>query len=243
MPGPIDTAHLRAIKALVRLQGREYLTHEGLLRVAHDHGLESIQTELIHWDAEARSAVVRAVASGERGTYSGLGDASPANVARHLQGATLRMAETRAVNRALRLYTGLGTTTTEELPGDHAAAPGRRVELPAALTDHPPPVDSCGVCGRMISAEQARSTEQRHGVALCVPHLEVWDRPIDPSWDHDRLAFGDAIAELGLDYRPLETRCVASPQWGCRPSQMSPEQRARLLGVLRQHRERQGTAK
>ncbi len=233
----IDLTYLRKIKALVRLQGREYLTHEGLLRVAHEHGLESIQTDLVHWDAEARAAVVRAVASGDRGTYSGFGDASPGNVARHLQTATLRMAETRAVNRALRLYTGLGMTTTEELPGERQATE-ERPELPPALTDRPLPAQSCEVCGRVVGAEQARATDGRHGVMLCEVHQQVWDQPQNPSWSRDHTAFGEQLEALDIQYRALELRCVASPQWGRRPSQMTPEERGRLLAVLQRHHDR-----
>jgi len=115
----IDIDYLRRIGAIVKLQGRDYLSHPGLLRVAHEHGLKGIECDLISWDAEGRAAVMRARAEGERGTYTAYGDASPKNVGKMIANATLRMAETRAVNRALRLYTGLGMTTTEELPGDH----------------------------------------------------------------------------------------------------------------------------
>ena len=112
----IDLEYLRAIKAIVYLQGREYLTHAGLLRVAHEHGIASITTDLVSWDAAQQAAVVKATATGERGTYTGYGDCDTKNT--KLRGACLRMAETRAINRALRLYTGLGMTTTEEMPGD-----------------------------------------------------------------------------------------------------------------------------
>ena len=115
----IDLDYLRRIGALVRLQGREYLSHPGLLRVAHEHGLKSITNQLVSFDGE--SAVMRCTVEGERGQYAAYGDANPRNVGRQVASACLRMAETRAVNRALRLYTGLGMTTTEELPGDGAA--------------------------------------------------------------------------------------------------------------------------
>lgn len=120
---PIDLAKLRSEKKIIQLQGREYVTHQGLLFIAHEHGIESIRSDLISWCAETRAAVVKATASGERGTFDGLGDACPDNVGRNIAGATLRMAETRAVNRALRLYTGLGMTSAEELPGREPEAP------------------------------------------------------------------------------------------------------------------------
>lgn len=131
----IDREHLRRIGVIIKLQGREYLTHDGLVRTAHDLGIESITTEIVSWDPEARAAVVRAVASGGRGTYSGIADASPENVGRAIASACLRMAETRAISRALRLYTGLGMTCTSELPGN---APQPAPEAPQRAADPEP---------------------------------------------------------------------------------------------------------
>ena len=245
----IDLTYLRNIKALVWLQGREYLTHSGLLRVAHEHGLERIQTELIHWDAEARAAVVKTTVVGERGTYTGYGDASPDNVARHLRTATLRMAETRAVNRALRLYTGLGMTTTEELPGEREPAMPRLNRQAASLKAFRTPtvVDTqtsgCAVCGKLVDNGQAAASQRAHGVVMCAAHQQVWERPGDDSFDEAaRAAFCERLEALGIEYKALELRCMASPQWQRRPAQLSPEERERLLGLLRQHHERKQLA-
>jgi hypothetical protein len=116
---------LRARGHLVDLHGKEYITHAGLLEMAHEQGIKSIITELISWDPERRAAVVMATATGERGTFTGLGDASPENVGRNIANATLRMAETRASNRAMRSYLGVGMTTAEEMPGDSPSSPSR----------------------------------------------------------------------------------------------------------------------
>ena len=102
--------------SVVELQGKQYPTHPGLLALAHAHGLESITTELLQYnDGEA---IMKATATGTRGIYEAHGDASPANVSRNIANAVIRMAETRAVNRSLRSYLGLGATTAEELPPD-----------------------------------------------------------------------------------------------------------------------------
>lgn len=106
---------------VAQVQGKDYLTHEGLLRLAHKHGLQSINTEIVSWERAERAAVVIAVVDGQRGNYTGIGDADPSNVGKGIANACLRMAETRAVNRALRLYLGLGMTTREELPGTKPA--------------------------------------------------------------------------------------------------------------------------
>jgi hypothetical protein len=99
---------------VVELQGKQYPTHAGLLALGHAHGLTSMLTDVLSYaDGEA---VVKCTIEGSRGTYTGHGDASPANVSRNIASAVLRMAETRAQNRALRAYLGLGTTTLEEMP-------------------------------------------------------------------------------------------------------------------------------
>jgi len=234
----INLAYLRSIKAIVWLQGREYLTHNGLLRVAHEHGLKSITSDLVHWDAEGRQAVVKATVFGERGTFTGYGDASPGNVARHLKEATLRMAETRAVNRALRLYTGLGMTTAEELPGDQDDAPPppapRAQPIPPRPADlMPNPVTLCAACSRH---QDPLVMLDDHG--FCNEHAEQWRVPEDPSWDAAHVEWPALLEPLGIDPEALDLRCTASPHWKARPAQMTVEERGRLLEVLKQHNDR-----
>ncbi|MFY9528669.1 MAG: hypothetical protein WBC04_01350 [Candidatus Acidiferrales bacterium] len=53
-------------------------------------------------------------ATGSRG-FVGYGDADPSNVSPLVHGAELRVAETRAVNRALRKAYGIGLCSVEEL--------------------------------------------------------------------------------------------------------------------------------
>ena len=102
--------------SVVELQGKQYPTHPGLLALAHAHGVETITTDLLQYnDGEA---IKKAKVAGTRGTFEARGDASPSNVSRNIANAVIRMAETRAVNRCLRLYLGIGATTAEELPPD-----------------------------------------------------------------------------------------------------------------------------
>lgn len=157
----IDLDYMRKIGALINWRGKEYLCHSGLLRAAHEHGLQSIQTELISGNPD-EGYIVRAVASGERGIYSGYGDASRANVGKGIQTALLRMAETRGINRALRLYTGLGMTTTEELPGEAAPEPVTPARVVEALAQILPDVDRDMVRGYAIDRlnVETRSTAQ-----------------------------------------------------------------------------------
>ena len=102
----------------IQLQGKEYVTHEELVQWATEEGIESITTTIIHVDIERRECIVQATATGKRGSFQGLGDALAnvkGNVGGMVSSAFIRMAETRAVNRALRLYTGRGATSADEL--------------------------------------------------------------------------------------------------------------------------------
>jgi hypothetical protein len=101
------------------LDGRWYVTHSGLLRVAQRRHCSGISTDLLedvsdsslsHWIFKA--TVYKTHRS--RG-FVGYGDADPSNVSARVQGAELRVAETRAVNRALRKAYGIGLCSVEEL--------------------------------------------------------------------------------------------------------------------------------
>ena len=110
------SATLRDRGHICKLQGRDFVLYSGLLELAHEHGLEQITTTITHIDPDKGWCVVKATATGSRGTFDGHGDASPANVSRNLASAYIRMSETRAKARCLRDYLGIGMTAREELP-------------------------------------------------------------------------------------------------------------------------------
>src|SRR6185312_1879561 len=60
--------------------------------------------------------------------FVGFGDANPTNVSSVVRGAELRVAETRAVNRALRKAYGVGLCSVEEL-GSSSVRPDRSDEI------------------------------------------------------------------------------------------------------------------
>ena len=101
------------------LGGRWYVTHSGLLRIAlrrHCLGIStSIQSRLC--EPAANRWVFKAVVhkSAMARGFVGYGDADPSNVSSFVHGAELRIAETRAVNRALRKAYGIGLCSVEEL--------------------------------------------------------------------------------------------------------------------------------
>jgi hypothetical protein len=64
----------------------------------------------------------------------GYGDADPSNVSSIVHGAELRVAETRAVNRALRKAYGIGLCSVEELGA--LSRPSKPASSPAAPTSN-----------------------------------------------------------------------------------------------------------
>jgi len=100
---------------VINLKGKRAPTTRGLIAIMHQFGVESIETETLEHDPEKRRAVVRAVVTGSRGTYSAHGDTSPDSVSKMISPHYLRMAETRAIGRALRWYLGVGEAVSDEL--------------------------------------------------------------------------------------------------------------------------------
>ena len=98
--------------------GKRFVLFEGLLDAAHTRGLEEIDTELLQvpGPSNADIAIVKATVRMEDGRkFSGLGDASPQNAARHVAAHIIRLAETRAKARALRDAVNVGVTALKEL--------------------------------------------------------------------------------------------------------------------------------
>jgi len=114
------------------LDGRWYVTHAGLLRVARDRhcaGIEVLPVQAFS-DASQLRWAFRATVYKSRSCrgFTGYGDADPSNVSPQVRGAEMRVAETRAVNRALRKAYGIGICSVEELGShDRAAAPERPI--------------------------------------------------------------------------------------------------------------------
>jgi hypothetical protein len=96
---------------------KQVVKYESLLARAHEDGLRSIHTELVQIPSKANgdAAIVRAVIVTGRGTFEGIGDATPGNVNARVTGHLLRVAETRAKARALRDAVNIGLVALEEL--------------------------------------------------------------------------------------------------------------------------------
>jgi hypothetical protein len=101
------------------IDGRWYVTHSGLLRIAHRRGCSGLETSLLtkFCDSGASRWVFRATVFKSRRSrgFVGYGDADPSNTSPLVRGCEMRVAETRAVNRALRKAYGIGLCSVEEL--------------------------------------------------------------------------------------------------------------------------------
>lgn len=111
-------------KFIVNLRGKDFVTYDGLMELAHQIGLKSITTELIQIPSKdnGEMAIVKATVIDENDRmFEGYGDACPKSVTGMVVNHKLRMAETRAKARALRDLTNVGMTAIEELGGDEDA--------------------------------------------------------------------------------------------------------------------------
>ena len=103
---------------LLLLGGKWYVSHSGLLRIAHRRKCFGIDTTLDRHMSEApagRWVFKATVRKSESRSFVGYGDADPSNVSILVHGSEMRVAETRAVNRALRKAYGIGICSVEEI--------------------------------------------------------------------------------------------------------------------------------
>ena len=119
-----------ALGDLLYLDYRWYVTHSALLRLANRARCLGIRVQPVHefCDASISRWVFKATVykSPRSRGFVGYGDADPSNVSSLVHGAEMRVAETRAVNRALRKAYGIGLCSVEELgwaPRSNASGP------------------------------------------------------------------------------------------------------------------------
>ena len=101
------------------LNGNWYVTHTGLVRLACRKKCSGIHVEAVPalCDSAASRYVLKATVFPRKSSvgFVGYGDADPSNVSSLVRGAEMRVAETRAVNRALRKAYGIGICSVEEI--------------------------------------------------------------------------------------------------------------------------------
>jgi hypothetical protein len=128
----IPRSALRGLKELCRqhkvsviggdvryLNGGWYVTHSGLLRLAARRHCSGIHVQPVREACDPRSSRWAFAATVFKSQtckgFVGYGDADPSNVSSLVHGAEMRVAETRAVNRALRKAYGIGICSVEEI--------------------------------------------------------------------------------------------------------------------------------
>jgi hypothetical protein len=108
-----------ALGDLLYIDERWYVSHAGLLRIAQRKKCSGINVECVgeFSDPAATRWAFKATVfkPGDCKGFVGYGDADPSNVSALVHGAEMRVAETRAVNRALRKAYGIGICSVEEI--------------------------------------------------------------------------------------------------------------------------------
>jgi hypothetical protein len=117
----IATQHDFSVAAgdLIHLNNGWYVTHTGLIGLARRKRCGGIHVEAVTalCDSAANRFVLKATVYPCKSSvgFVGYGDADPSNVSSLVRGAEMRVAETRAVNRALRKAYGIGICSVEEM--------------------------------------------------------------------------------------------------------------------------------
>lgn len=121
------------------IDGHWYVTHSGLLRLANRRLCNSIRVEPVFQfsDPDTGRWVFKSTVHKSRHSrgFVGFGDADPSNVSFQVRGAEMRIAETRAVNRALRKAYGIGLCSVEEL-GSFSSPPRSAAASPHSNGSH-----------------------------------------------------------------------------------------------------------
>jgi hypothetical protein len=104
---------------LIFLDTKWYVTNSGLLGIACRKRCRGIRVHALKQfcsPVKSRWAFKATVFTSSKCCgFSGYGDADPSNVSPRVHGAEMRVAETRAVNRALRKAYGIGICSIEEI--------------------------------------------------------------------------------------------------------------------------------
>lgn len=207
---------------MVERQGRWFVLYAGLLDEAHSQGLKSIKTQLIQTPSPDNGyvAICFAEVATEKGTFTGLGDASPENVARMMVPHLIRMAETRAKARALRDSINVGVTALEELADmEDASEPQetgphhreRAVELgrPEIRSEDPTP----------------RPTPIRPPAPPLMPNGGL------ATPNQIRAIYSIARDQLALAESQVDEKCVG--MYGAPPAELTRKQASDLISALR----------
>jgi len=164
--GDLSRSELQILKDLVQRTGLSvkageliymngwYVRHAGLLKLAEKRRCTGIHSQpvLKSCDPAKSRWVFKATVfkSSKCKGFNGYGDADPSNVSPLMHGAEMRVAETRAVNRALRKAYGIGICSVEEI-GNH----DRQAQPKLSVRRLPPESDN-GSNGHSVNGNGTR---------------------------------------------------------------------------------------
>jgi len=121
------------------MDGGWYITHAGLIRLSRRSRCAGIRVQQVRQlcDPVMGRWVFKATVypSPRSRGFVGFGDADPSNVSSLVHGAEMRVAETRAVNRALRKAYGIGLCSVEELGSAPRSKSSASSEQPQSSTN------------------------------------------------------------------------------------------------------------
>jgi hypothetical protein len=198
----INTGKLRDMltkEHYASIQGKEYILLKGLLLMAHEAGFRGMQSEITQvaskengWRAVAHVTVHLQGEDEQPSIFEACADAS-VETTKLL--AYERMAETRALSRALRFALNWGDVTADEMPDGESArdrapmqqptraqsppeSPREKPEPGARPSDAPPGTapqtagegtqQVCADCRCSLTRGQVTSAVRSYGVALCM---------------------------------------------------------------------------
>ena len=115
---------------ITKIEGKEFVKYPGLLDLAHQHGLSSIEVDIVQMPTKPKTEILlcvgqrscRRLVKHSQTSATLIPTIAPAKWPSHL----LRMASTRSIARALRSYTNVGMTALEELADFNDAIPESR---------------------------------------------------------------------------------------------------------------------
>ncbi len=204
---------------IVERQGKSFVLYAGLLDLAHSQGLRAIRTRLLQIPTEdnGQTAIVSAEVETDRGTFSGIGDASPANVARAMLTCTIRLAETRAKARALRDAVNVGVAALEEL--------GELDETPSTPTPEFRPT------GLPLSNGPATVTPFEEGASSAAPGRTVTNISALATPAQIRAIYSIARDQHNLSEEDVDER--AQTLYGAPPAELTRKQASELISALK----------
>lgn len=151
---------------IVNLQGNEFVKYEGLLDLAHQNGLKTIDVNILQFPTKENNmtAICKATAKTDKGSFTDIGDASPQSVNRNIAPHLIRMASTRAKARALRDLNNIGMTAIEEL-GEDGEIDNRQSKQQSKQQGQ---ALKCVGCGAKVTSNVANWSMKNHKKILCM---------------------------------------------------------------------------